>query len=76
MLSLARLLVVVAVLTGILALVSRFGSPILVQPDTWLEVSGLLLLFGIATALLGIGEVLQARAAAACTADKQKETAA
>lgn len=59
MLVLSRVLLIVAILTGICALVARFIQPVtllLILPATWLEATGVLLLFCIATALLGIAD--------------------
>jgi len=59
MLALSRLLLIVAVLTGVCALIARFVQPslfLMILPRTWLEVTGTLLLFCIAAALLGIAD--------------------
>jgi hypothetical protein len=65
MLSLSRLLWIVAILSGLCALVARFiRLPLLltIRPDTWLEATGVLLLFCIATALLGIADQMVRKA--------------
>ncbi len=64
MLGLSRWLLVLAVLTGLCAVVARFVQPSLllrILPSTWLEVTGVLLLFCIATAILGIAEQVTAK---------------
>ncbi|MBU0608251.1 MAG: hypothetical protein KKI08_10200 [Armatimonadetes bacterium] len=65
MLGLSRLLLIVAALTGICAVIARFVQPsmlLMILPATWLEVTGVLLLFSIATAILGIAERVEKRA--------------
>lgn len=58
----SRLLVILAVITAILAIVSRFATPIVVLPDTWLGATAVLLLFSIALSLLNIGEAMSKKA--------------
>lgn len=81
MLALSRLLLIVAVITALCAVVARFVQPallLMIRPATWLEATGVLLLFAIATAALGIAEGLAKSTAAAPAqpADIKKETAA
>ncbi len=61
MLALSRLLLILAALTGVCALIARFIQPALlltILPATWLEVTGVLLMFSIATGVLGIADEL------------------
>lgn len=65
MLSLSRLILIIAVLTGLCALAARFIQPTLlltILPATWLEVTGILLLFCVAAALLGIADQMAKKA--------------
>jgi hypothetical protein len=61
MLAASRVLLFVAVLTALCAVIARFVQPsllLMILPSTWLEATGVLLLFSISTALLGIAEQL------------------
>ena len=60
MLALSRLAFILAVVFGICALVARFVQPpilLVVDPTTWLIVTGLLLVGSIALSLLGIADL-------------------
>lgn len=63
MFGLSRLLVVLALVAGILALISRFVQAIIVVPDTWLAATAILLLLSIAVSLIGIGDQLAKKTA-------------
>lgn len=59
MLGLSRVLLIFAAITCMCALIARFIQPallLMILPATWLTATGVLLLFCIAAALLGIAD--------------------
>lgn len=62
MMTFSRILFALAVITGILAVVARFVQPktlLMIQPATWVDVTGLLLLFSVAATLTAIHGLLE-----------------
>lgn len=79
MLGSSRFLLALAVMTGLCAMIARFVQPktfLLILPATWLEATGVLLLFSIAFSLLGIARKLEARQTAAPPKPVEKSDAA
>jgi len=66
MLGISKLLLVVAIVTAICSVISRFAAGVLprtIAASTWLDVTTLLLLFGILTALLGVAALMEKKQA-------------